>query len=147
MVMVHQPVHFSAINQSPQDAQKKILVLDNELHIREVVQACLEVIEGWHVLLAATGEEGLWLTKVERPHAIVLDLIMPEMDGLLFLRSLRADPEIQTIPVILLTANVQLISPEQLIRLGLVAAISKPFHPLLLSEQISIALGWNVIQK
>ncbi len=145
--MVYQPVYVSKINRSPQNAQKKILVLDNELHIREVVRASLELIKGWDVLLAGTGEEGLWLARKEHPHAIVLDVMLPRMDGFLFLRSLRADPAIQNIPAILLTAKIQLISPEQLSRLGLAAAISKPFNPLLLSEQIAIVLGWKAVQE
>lgn len=84
---------------------KRILVIDDEAPIREVVAASLQKLGGWEVVLAASGREALQQIDITPPDAIVLDVIMPEMDGLTFLKYLRADPVAQSIPVVLLTAN------------------------------------------
>lgn len=123
---------------------RTILVVDDEPQIREVVQACLEVTRGWQVVLAADGQEGLLQAKAAQPDLILLDVRMPKMDGLTFLQKLRADQTIAAIPVILLTAEVQLLTSERLAELGLAQVIAKPFNPLILSDQIATALGWKL---
>jgi CheY-like chemotaxis protein len=124
-------------------AKKRVLVIDDEPGMRIVVQLCLEDIAGWDVILAQSGQEGLIKARTERPDAIVLDVMMPEMDGLTFLKELRANPDLPRIPVILLTAKVTLTQPQRFAELGVAGAISKPFDPLLVSDQIATFLGWN----
>ena len=122
---------------------KQILLIDDEVSVRYVVQVCLETFGGWDVLLAASGQEGLAIAKAQQPDAILLDGTMPEMDGVTFLSKLRADPEICSIPVIFLTARMSLLEPHQFAAIGAKGAIAKPFEPLVLATQIAEILGWD----
>jgi CheY-like chemotaxis protein len=122
--------------------QKRILVIDDEVNVRLVVQACLENLQGWFVLLAASAEEGLMLAETEKPDAILLDGMMPGMDGTSFLRELQARPAIRSIPVIFLTAIASLTEPEHYLKLGAKGAIVKPFNPFTLTAQITEILHW-----
>jgi two-component system, chemotaxis family, response regulator PixG len=119
---------------------KQILVVDDDRNIREVVSMCLNKLKSWEVLTAASGQEGLDQIKTSSPDAIVLDVMMPEMDGLAFLRQLRTHHGIKKIPVILLTANRYLPDKDLLTELGVVEVISKPFLPIDLVRQIDRAL-------
>lgn len=121
---------------------KRILVIDNEQYIQEVTQICLETAAGWQVITASSGLEGLSKAESEQPDAILLDLIMPEMDGLTTFEKLQENPLTRQIPVIFLTAKV--IAPgDSSPVLKSVAAIPKPFNPLELASQISEILGWT----
>jgi CheY-like chemotaxis protein len=121
---------------------KRILIVDDEVHVREVVQTCLETLGGWDVLSVASGREGLLKAEAEQPDAILLDVMMPGMDGLAFLRQLRSNPATQDIPVVLLTAMAHRFNQQQLLELGVRGAIAKPFNPVLLTDQIASALDW-----
>lgn len=123
-------------------ATKQVLLIDNEAHVREVVQACLKDLGGWDVLSVASAWEGLNQAMAAQPDAIVVDISMPGMDGLAFLQQLRANPITQSIPVVLLTAKARWFTPQQLQQLGVAGAITKPFHPLSLTNEIAKALGW-----
>ncbi|HEY9725003.1 MAG TPA: response regulator [Chroococcales cyanobacterium] len=124
-------------------ATKRILFIDDELHVRQVVKACLEALGGWDVLLAASGQEGLVKAVSEKPNAILLDVMMPGMDGLALLQELKANPVTESIPVVFLTARLSLTEPQRFQELGVKGAIAKPFNPLTLVPQIANALGWN----
>ncbi|MBW4520509.1 MAG: response regulator [Scytolyngbya sp. HA4215-MV1] len=121
---------------------KRILVVDDEATIREVVTVCLKRLGGWDVLTAASGQDALQQARAERPDAIVLDVMMPEMDGFAFLQNLRADPTTQDIPVVLLTANSYLPHSDRLTNLGVMLTIPKPFQALDLVRQIAQVMGW-----
>ncbi|XGW00132.1 MAG: response regulator [Leptolyngbya sp. BL-A-14] len=121
---------------------KRILVVDDEASIREVVTLCLRRLGGWDVLTAASGQEALQQVQAELPDAIVLDVMMPEMDGFTFLKYLRADTAAQNIPVVLLTANSYLPDPQLFPKLGIVLTIPKPFQPLELVQQIAQVMDW-----
>jgi CheY-like chemotaxis protein len=121
---------------------KRILVIDNEQYIQEVTQICLETVAGWQVITASSGLEGLSKAESEQPDAILLDLIMPEMDGLTTFEKLQENPLTRQIPVIFLTAKVTASDdPSSVIKS--LAAIPKPFNPLELANQISEILGWT----
>lgn len=122
---------------------KRILVIDDEDDIREVAQLCLEMVGGWEVLTASSGSEGLALAAAERPDAILLDIMMPDMDGLATFQKLQSNTATDYIPVILLTAKVQSTDRNQFAKLGLTALIAKPFNPLHLAGQVAYALGWS----
>jgi two-component system, chemotaxis family, response regulator PixG len=119
---------------------KRVLVVDDDRNIREVVSMCLHKLKGWDVLTAASGQEGLNGIEIDNPDVIILDVMMPEMDGLAFLRRLRSNPDTKQIPVILLTANRYLPDKSLLTELGVVETISKPFLPVNLVRQIDKAL-------
>ncbi len=123
---------------------RRILVVDDEDDIREVAQLSLEMVGGWEVLTASSGAEGIRRAAAERPDAILLDVMMPEMDGPTTFRALRDDPSTQCIPVILLTAKVQASDRRAFDGLGVAGVLSKPFDPMLLSAQVSETLGWPV---
>ena len=123
---------------------KQILVVDDDRNIREVVSMCLHKLKGWNIVAVSSGQEGLDRVLSKSPDAIVLDVMMPEMDGLAFLRQLRANPNHKSIPVILLTANRYLPDRDLLTKLGVVETISKPFLPIDLVRQIDRALEGNI---
>lgn len=123
--------------------EKLILVVDDEITVREVVQICLEDLGGWRVLLAPSAQDGLKLAATEQPDAIVLDISMPGMDGFAFLDRLKGNPQSKSIPVVLLTAKALWFTQHQLQQLKVAGAISKPFNSLTLSQTIASMLGWE----
>lgn len=123
---------------------KRILFIDDEVYIRQIVKVCLEALGGWEVVLAASAQEGLVMAIFEKPDAILLDVMMPEIDGLVLLRRLQANPVTQSIPVVFLTARLSLTEPQRFQKLGVKGAIAKPFNSLTLVPQIANALGWNL---
>lgn len=125
-------------------SSKRILVVDNEPSIQEVAQICLETVAGWQTIVASSGLEGLAIAERELPDAILLDVMMPEMDGLDTFSKLQANPATRSIPVILLTAKVQTADRQNYIELGIRATIAKPFSPLDLAQQIATILGWQI---
>jgi CheY-like chemotaxis protein len=122
---------------------KRILVIDNEEYIQEITKICLETVAGWQVITAGSGQEGIQRAEAEFPDAILLDVMMPDMDGLTTFQNLQANPKTQAIPVLLLTAKTQAADRRRYAELGIKDAIAKPFEPLQLAEQIAIALGWK----
>ena len=122
---------------------RRILVIDDEEDIREVAKLSLEMLGGWEVLLARSGAEGLATAQAENPDTILLDVMMPEMDGPSTLRKLQENPATQKIPVIFMTAKVQAADQRRFKRLGATSVIAKPFDPVQLASLVSAALGWH----
>jgi CheY-like chemotaxis protein len=122
---------------------KRILIVDNEQYIQEVAKACLEHVAGWDVLLAGSGQDCLRQAAAEQPDAILLDVMMPDMDGITTFKQLQEDPATQSIPVILLTAKIQPSDRQHYIQIGIRETIAKPFDPLNLAGQMASALGWD----
>jgi CheY-like chemotaxis protein len=123
---------------------KQILVIDDEAVVREVVQSCFEDLAGWTVITANSGQAGLEQALAKKPDAIVMDVLMPDIDGLTLLRQLKASPTTETIPVVLLTIATDFTDPGGCVSLGAVGAITKPFDPLALVEQVADWLGWSL---
>ncbi len=122
--------------------EKRVLVIDDEINLCTVIQACLENLGGWETLMALSGEEGLAIAQTQQFDAILLDVMMPDMDGLTLFGKLQNDSATQDIPVILLTAKVQSADLSQFAKLGVAGVIAKPFDPLTLAEQVASTLGW-----
>lgn len=125
-------------------ATKRILVVDNEPYIQEVAKICLETVAGWDVLTASSGMEGIQVAAVEQPDVILLDVMMPDMDGITTFQKLQENPATQDIPVILLTAKIQSSDRRRYAQMGMRDAIAKPFSPLELANQVADALGWTL---
>jgi CheY-like chemotaxis protein len=121
---------------------RKILIIDDEIDVREIARISLEMSRGWKVMTASSGQEGIALAASVQPAAILLDVNMPDMDGLSTLKQLLEKPETLTIPVILLTAHVKALTNNTYLQSGAKAILIKPFDPVLLAEQIEEALGW-----
>jgi two-component system alkaline phosphatase synthesis response regulator PhoP len=124
-------------------ATRTILIIEDEDNVREVAQMSLELVGGWNVLSAPSGVSGIEQALKHQPDLILLDVMMPDMDGPTTYRHLRADDRTKTIPVILLTAKAQAAERAQLADLGVTGVITKPFDPVQLPEQIKQILGWN----
>lgn len=127
--------------EAPTSPSKRVLVIDDEAHLREVVQTCLEILGKWTVQTAASGQEGLIKVRQELPDVIILDLVMPEMNGLAFLKQLRANSETQQVPVVLLTVRVDLVDLSELRESNVVEVIAKPFDPAELANRIANVLN------
>jgi CheY-like chemotaxis protein len=122
---------------------RRILIIDDEDDIRAVAALSLESVAGWEVIAASSGAQGIKAAIEERPDAILMDVMMPSMDGPTTFREMQKHPEIAHIPVILLTAKVQGVDQRRFAGLGLAAVLLKPFDPMTLADQISTALGWR----
>jgi CheY-like chemotaxis protein len=122
---------------------RKILIIDDEQDIREVAALSLESVAGWEVVVANGGALGLEQASKEQPDAILLDVMMPGMDGPATFRELQKSPATASIPVILLTAKVQSADQRRFADLGVRAVLTKPFDPLKLASQMESILGWK----
>lgn len=121
---------------------KRILVIDDDAQIRAVASASLSLVGRWDVLTAASGPEGIALAGNEMPDAILLDVMMPGIDGPTTLEGLRASPATARIPVIMLTAAVGSDGQAPVFALPITAVIAKPFDIMGLAGQVAAALGW-----
>lgn len=121
---------------------KRVLVVDDDDGVREIIQLSLETVAGWDVLLAATGREGFAIATTEKPDLILLDVMMPEEDGIEIYKQLQAEPSTQAIPTILLTAKAQISERQEFMELGIVGIITKPFQARALVEEIIALLNW-----
>lgn len=122
---------------------RRILIIDDEDDIREVAALSLQTVAGWDVIVANSGAQGVARASEQLPDAILLDVMMPGMDGPTTYRELRKNPATASIPVLLLTAKVQGSDQRRFADLGVNAVLFKPFDPLTLSTQIANALGWS----
>ena len=122
---------------------RRILIIDDEDDIRMVAAMSLETVAGWDVIEANSGRQGIEKASSEQPDAILLDVMMPEMDGPTTLLKLKASGNTAHIPVLLLTAKVQGADQRRFAEMGVEAILFKPFDPLTLALQISTALGWK----
>lgn len=122
----------------------RVLVVDDDSAIREVAALSLEAVGGWQTLTAASGQDGIRLAAGEQPDAILLDVMMPGLDGPSTLRHLLADDVTREIPVILLTAKVQASDRHRFAQLpGVRGVLAKPFDPMRLADQVAALLGWD----
>ena len=119
--------------------RRTVLMIDDESNSRKVVKLLLER-EGYRVLTAPNGEEGLILAKVETPDVILLDVIMPKMDGYETLRRLRGDQDMHEIPVIMVTAKGTEHDIAASFRRGAVFHVEKPYETKDLLQKIQVAL-------
>ncbi len=124
-------------------SDRKILIVDDEPHLRELVQACLEDLAGWETLTADSGEVCLSLLQTQTVNVILLDVSMPGMNGIAVYEQLQANPLTQSIPVILLTAKVLPSDRAKFTQMGVMGVISKPIEPLTLVAEIAEILGWE----
>ena len=121
---------------------KCVLLVDDEEDVRAIAKLGLEMGAGWKVLSASSGLEALEKATTHQPDVILLDMMMPDMDGRMTLQKLKESVATQKIPVILVTAKVQPSDQAGFAKLDVAAVFSKPFRPLALAQQINQALGW-----
>lgn len=107
----------------------KVLLIDDEADIRRIARLSLERLGGMEVVEAASGPEGLEKARLERPDAILFDMMMPGMDGPTTFGRLEADAETRAIPVLFLTAKAMPSEVARLRELGARGVLLKPFDP------------------
>lgn len=122
---------------------KRVLIIDDDMGIRKITQISLQAIANWEVLMAPSGREGITIAQTEQPDAILLDVMMPEMDGISTFQQLRANPATRAIPVILLTAKAQVFEQQQLAELPVAGIITKPFKAPDLVQEMCNLLHWD----
>jgi len=123
---------------------RTVLVIDDSDLIRAVAKLALGRQEGWEVICAESGAEGLDLAHRNQPDAVLLDVVMPGFDGPDTCKRLREDDATREIPVIFLTAQSDEAELARLAELDVAGVIAKPFEPAGLAAQVSALLGWNL---
>lgn len=121
---------------------EKILVIDDEETTVQLISMLLER-RGFEVVKAFSAEDGLRKAYRHQPDLVLLDVMMPDMDGPTTFRQLQANSSTQNIPVIFLTAKVQASDRRRYAEMGIQSVIAKPFDPLKLADQVSTSLGWE----
>ena len=124
----------------------RILVVDDEIYIVHILDFSLGM-EGYEVITALDGEAALEKLKTERPDLIVLDIMMPKLDGYEVCKVIKANPDTAHIPVILLSAKGRNVDQKMGFDVGADDYITKPFSPRKLVERINQLLGQAVSEK
>ena len=115
---------------------KRILYVEDEADIRVIAEIALEVVGGFTLFSCASGREALDCAERARPDLLLLDMMMPGMDGVSTLEALRALPATAATPVIFMTAKVQASEIAHYKTMGALDVIAKPFDPMALAEQV-----------
>lgn len=123
--------------------KRRVLVVDDDDAARQVAVESLRTMAGWDVVEAYCGAQAIESATQHQPDAILLDVMMPAMDGPAMLAKLRAVRATSHIPIILLTAKVQAIHDGSLAHLPVAAILPKPYDPRHLATQVAEALGWQ----
>ncbi len=123
--------------------KRRILVVDDDDAARQAAAYSLETMAGWDVVQAYCAAQAIESATQHQPDAILLDVMMPAMDGPAMLAKLRATRATSHIPIVLLTAKVQAVHDGSLSHLPVAAILPKPFDPLRLASQVAQALGWD----
>ncbi|HVI02767.1 MAG TPA: response regulator [Enhygromyxa sp.] len=124
-----------------------ILLVDDEPDIRTIAELSLSQVGGWKVTLASSGVQALELVGTHKPDLILLDVMMPEMDGVATFQALASREDTREIPVIFMTARVQSQERERYVGLGAAGVIAKPFDPMRLPDDIRGILAQPVEQR
>lgn len=122
---------------------RRVLIIDDDDDIREVAALSLESVAGWTIASACNGPAGIAMAREFQPDAILMDVMMPGMDGPTTFRTMQQIAELAAIPVLLLTAKVHGVDQRRFAGLGVAAVLFKPFDPLTLARQIADTLGWK----
>ncbi|MEO5838352.1 MAG: response regulator [Acidimicrobiales bacterium] len=117
------------------------LIVDDDADIREVARLSLETVAGWDVSVAECGSDAIEQARTLVPDVILLDVMMPGIDGLATLRTLSEDPATRAIPVIFLTAKTQATERRRLEDAGACGLIPKPFDPMTLATAVEAILS------
>ena len=115
---------------------KNILYAEDEADIRSIAQIALEDLSGFNVKYCTNGKETLEAAKTFKPDLLLLDVMMPGMDGPETLQALRKLPELARTPVVFMTAKVQPQEVQGYMALGAMGVIAKPFDPMTLADQL-----------
>lgn len=113
-----------------------IICIDDDPIVLEITRMCLEKVGGFTVTALESGADIIEKAKFIKPDMVLVDVMMPLMDGPAVLNELQMDPLLKHIPVVFVTARVQPYEVEEYIRLGAKDVIAKPFDPMTLPDQL-----------
>ena len=122
-----------------------VLVVDDDENIRELTQLALETVSGWSVLTADGGHAAIEICRTQRPDAVLMDMMMPDMDGLTTFEHLQADATTRDIPVILFTAKGRVGERQPWDGYAIRGLIAKPYNPATLGDQVCEILKWTPV--
>ena len=122
--------------------RRRILVVDDDDATRHAAATSLQMMSDWDVAEAYCGVQAIENATQDQPDAILLDVMMPAMDGPTMLAKLRTTRATSHIPIVLLTAGVQAAQSGSYAHLPVAGILLKPFDPLRLAAQVADALGW-----
>ena len=114
----------------------KVLLVDDDDDIRSIGELALVEVGGMTTVLASSGPLALEVAARELPDVVLLDVMMPGMDGLATFRRLREQPATAAIPVVFVTAKVQRHEVQRYLELGAIGVIGKPFDPMTLPDEL-----------
>lgn len=117
-------------------ALRRILCIDDESDILEVVKLCLETVGGFEVICCNDSRKAVDVAQRQMPDLILLDVMMPAMDGPATLAAIRKAPALDGVPVVFMTARMQPSEVDEYLALGAVATVPKPFDPIMISAMI-----------
>ncbi|MBS1993053.1 MAG: response regulator [Cyanobacteria bacterium SZAS LIN-2] len=120
---------------------ERVLMVDDDASIRKIGELCLSKVGKWQVLMASSGQEALDIGPAFNPDVIILDVMMPGMDGPTTFKLLQENAAVAKTPVIFMTAKVQTHEVEGYSTLGAAGVIGKPFDPMKLPEEIGRILA------
>ncbi len=129
----------SPVASAPVASRTRVLVIDDDPVILELLRINFE-IEGFEVISACDGQEGLDRAGSDHPDVILSDIMMPRLDGLQLLTRLKGDPATARVPVVLLSAKAQKAEVDRGMALGADDYVTKPFDPLELLDRVNAAL-------
>lgn len=118
-------------------ALQRIMHVEDDESIRAVAEIALKDVAGFDLLSCESGQQALQALDSFRPELILLDVMMPEMDGLQTLAAIRARPEHRSLPVVFMTAKIQQVEKDHYLAAGALAVIDKPFDPMALGDMLS----------
>ena len=121
---------------------RRVVVVDDEDDIREVAVLALEGLAGWEVHPVPSGTAAADVVAQVRPDAVLLDVMMPGLDGPGTLAELHRREETRDVPVVFLTAKTQAREVEALRAMGAAGVLAKPFDPMTLADDVAAVLGW-----
>jgi CheY-like chemotaxis protein len=123
--------------------KRRILIVDDDDTARQAVAETLQTVAGWDIVEAYCGAQAIESATNGQPDAILLDVMMPAMDGPAMLNKLRSARATSHIPIVLLTSRVQAVEGGSYAHLPVAGILLKPFDPLRLASQVADALGWE----
>ena len=115
---------------------ERITYVEDEPDIREIAQIALQTLGGFNLDVCCCGQEAIEKSPGFDPDLILLDVMMPEMDGVETFQKIRANPKLRGTPIIFMTAKAQPHEVQQYLDLGAAGIIAKPFDPIGLADQV-----------
>jgi len=131
---------YTSVIWKNRSSRMKVLIIDDEEDTRSIASMSLSILGGLDVVEAESGKDGISKAEEEQPDVILLDMMMPIMDGSQTLVALGENAKTKNIPVIFLTAKAMSSEIEKLKRMGAVGVLTKPFDPTILASQIKAIL-------